>query len=255
MEISKIIFLGFVALFNSILWPIVMLNDKDQILLNFLYLTLLNFTLCTTYFISRFIYQIKIFLNKSNENSIDKIKNNCFFNFMNEQFSKFVFSICITVCQVYWLLILGGEKLMIFPQDNLFMKFLGVYLHLIIGIFVYIDMHFIEITPNKKHYYRDFYIYNFIQISYSILLTILAKNYKACLIYPFLELNFYQIFSINIVIMFAYRNSYQFYHHIHKRNKQKYNYKNNNNFNNTFESQKTGISFEKPFLYFDKNLN
>jgi len=253
MAISKIIFLGFVGLFNLILWPIVMLNDKDQILLNFLYLTLLNFTLCTIYFIFRFIFEIKIFFNtgKNNDISIEIVKNNCIFKFINTHFSKFVFSICITVCQVYWLLILGGEKLMIFPQENFFMKFLGVYLHLIIGIFMYIDMHFIEITLNKKHYYRDFFIFNSIQISYSILLTFLAKNFKSCLIYPFLELDFSQIFSINIVIMFAYKNSYQFYHHIHKRNKRKLEY--NNNFNNTLESQKTGISFEKPFLYLEKN--
>lgn len=246
---KKIIFLGFVGIFNIILWPIIMLSDKDQILINFLYLTLLNFTLCAFYFFFRFYFELLIFFNRDDFVQVENIKNNFFFSFFNKYYSKFVFSICMTVCQVYWLLILGGEKLMTFPQENLFVKFLGVYLHLIIGIFMYIDMNFIEITLDKINYHRDYMIFNLIQICYSILLTILAKNYKSCVIYPFLELELSQILSINIIICLAYRNSYQFYYHIHKSKRNKLKYK---KADHLLESHETNISMEKPFFNDEK---
>jgi hypothetical protein len=47
--------------------------------------------------------------------------------------------------------------------------------------------------------------------------------------------------------MFAYRNSYQFYYHIHKRNKQKYKIN-----ENLLNSEKTNTSSEKPFFDCEK---
>lgn len=239
--LAKLIFLGFNAIFNFLLWPLIIFGNQQSIFIKFLFLTILNYTICTIYFCGRFIYELLIYLNRNDELKSEKIKKNSFFIFINNFYSKFSFSLCITVCQVYWLLFMGGENLMTFPADNFFIIFLGVYLHLLIGVAMYIDMHLLEISFNKQNYNRDFLILCLMQIFYSVLLTILAKLNDDCVIYPFLKLDYTQLLAIYIMIIFALRNSYQLYHHCHKRNKPKnkkvnYTKQSLNNYDNSIDN-------------------
>lgn len=220
--IYKIIFLGLVSLINIALIPFIFFID-NQFFLKFLYLTIINYTICTFFFISRLIFEIwNYFKRKRGRGSSEELcQNNFFIKFLVGHFSKFSFSLCLTVCQVYWLLVLGGEKLMKFPEEDFFVQILSVYLHLIIGVFILVDNFFMGITPNKKEYRKDFVLYIFLQVGYSVLLTFLAKNFEECLIYPFLALDYSKIFAINLVNLFAFKNSYEFYHFSRKNNKKK----------------------------------
>jgi hypothetical protein len=234
MSVLSIFFLGIISLFNITLWFYIILSNQNIII--FLYLTILNFTISTFYLTNRFIYEILAFINRKNNIKLEKIKNNFLFNFINNKLSKFSFTLCITVCKVFWLLILGGENLMIFPTNNLFYSFTGIYLHFCIGIFVLIDMFIINIDPKKEEFNKDLIIYSLILTIYSIILVSFAKNFDSCLIYPFLSLDYYKIIAINIVIFLNLKNSYEIYYFIFKVNNSKINsniYSNSNGNNNS----------------------
>jgi hypothetical protein len=238
MSLKSIFFLGIISLINISLWFYIIISNQSVLI--FLYLTILSFTISTFYLTSRFIYEILTFINKEKDivkfcqikNSVNDIyienniklqaiKNNFFFNFINNKLSKFTFSVCITVCKVYWLLVLGGDKLMIFPINDLFLSIMGVYLHFCIGIFILIDMFIIEVKPKKEEFNRDLNIFSLFLIIYSIILVSLAKNFDSCVIYPFLALDYFKILAIKIVIYLNFRNSYQLYYFIHKLNNPK----------------------------------
>jgi hypothetical protein len=247
--LAKLIFLGLNAIFNFILFLLLIFFGGKEISILFLYLTIINFVICTFYFCNRFIYEYLIysFTNKNQEIQLEKIKNNKFFYFNNNILSKFSFSLCITVCQIYWLLLLGGKNLMLFPTNNFFIIFLGVYLHLIIGFSMVTDMYLLDIILYKEKYNRDFYILCIFQISYSIFLTTLAKINEKFAIYPFLKLDYLQLIAIYIIVLFSLRNSYDLYHYCHKRNKPK-----NKNINTN--DNLDGAKYEISKILIDENL-
>lgn len=249
---SKLFFLGAVSLLNLGLWTYIIFGSKN-ILLKFLFLTIINYTINTFYLTIRFIYEFLTHINRNDHHKINSLEKNGFFQFINTQGSKFSFSLCITVCQVYWLLVLGGDKLMIFPTNKFVSIFLGIYLHFFTGVIITIDMFIIKVIPNKKIYYRDLIIYCLILIIYSFILVILAKNYEKCVIYPFLRLDIVKIVAINIIISICFRNSFQFYHYIHKRNKPKERNINKHKLSSETQKSETDISIDKP-LFGDRNV-
>lgn len=215
--LAKLIFLGVNAIFNFLLMPLITFGNQENIFIKFnLFLTIINYTICTIYFCGRFIYELLLYLNRNDEIKSEKIKKNLFFILINNFYLKFIFSLCITVNQIFWLFFSGEENLMDYPAD--FIIFLAGYLQFLIGVGICKHLHLLDIGINRQNYIRDFFILCFIKIFYTVLFTILMKLFNGCVIYPFLKLEFMILLGIYIVIFFALKKSYHYYH---KRNIQK----------------------------------
>jgi len=148
--------------------------------------------------------------------TISEIRNSGFYKFITNKMSKFSFTLCIGVCICYWLLCLGGEALMTFPTDSIFLAFLGLYLHLIIGIIIFLEILNSDIDFTEDKFLRDFLIFMAIDLIYGSVLVVLAKTYERCKIYPFLSLDLNTIVLVNIVLLVIFFNVYQMFYFIHK---------------------------------------
>jgi len=201
-------------------------------------MTFVNFALVTIYSLLKFLVELKKNKNKEDENLLEDQKNSFFFKLVNNKLSKFSFTSCISVCTIYWLLCLGGEKIMNSPIKSFPETLMGIYLHFVIGIFVILDNLYSEIDFKEDKFLRDISIFIIINTIYYIILVSLAKTNERYKIYPFLSMDLSFIIMLNVVFIFIYLNAYQIFYFIHLRkndNKLVKLYNSFKNINNTNE--------------------
>jgi len=184
-----------------------------------------NFTIATLYLTLKFILELRLHWVKDQESALSDIKKSTFFKLISYKLSKLSFTLCMSVCICYWLLCIGGEALMTFPKDNFFIGFLGVYLHFIIGIIIFWEAFHSHFDFSEDRFMKDFLIFLFFDIVYSVILVSLAKSYEKCRIYPFLSLELNAIILLNIVLIIIFFNVYQMFYFLHQNKNNKNNSK------------------------------
>lgn len=210
---------GCASITNILCWLILFylfcINNKAEIF--FLYMTLLNFTMATIYITLKFILELRLHRKKGDEISQSEIKNSKIFKFISLKLSKFSFTLCMSVCICYWLLCLGGESLMTFPNNTFFKVFMGLYLHFFIGIVVFLEAFHSEVDFSEDSFLKDFLIFILFAVVYGTILVVLAKSFEKCRIYPFLSLDLNSIILLNIVLIIIFFNVYQMFYFLHRK--------------------------------------
>lgn len=175
----------------------------------YLYLTTLNFIFCVSYLFIIWIYELKFFINRKDEAKTSAIKKTQLYNFIRNRVFKFAFTTCMTVCMGYWILALGGEKVMTFN----FNIYLNVYVHFIIGVQIFLEHLLTERKMISHVYSQDLIVYLIINVLYSIILTSIAKKLNV-VVYAFLLLDVNQIIAVFLVLLLISFNNYQLFHFI-----------------------------------------
>jgi hypothetical protein len=215
----RLIFYSIASLINLSIWLVIIIGNIKKIYITFLYLTIISYTSATFYLFTIWIFELRLFLNRNNLEKLKGIKESRCYIHLRERMFKFVFTASATVCTSYWVLVLGGESVMIaetrFP--NILMN---IHVHLLIGIQVVL-----ELILNERKHFPDLFLVEYIilisgVIVYSSFITFVSKYFELA-IYPFLTLPIPQVIAINIFLCIVSFNVYQLYHYIlHKKNGQ-----------------------------------
>lgn len=188
-----------IGVFSTLIFFSIKASTLDRL---FLYMTILSFTCSTIYLILKQVQIIKLTT----------------YEFIENRLFKCLYSLSMMVCFGFWFLTLGGDSIMPYEsRDDATFLYVNIYLHGIIGLFMFIDLIIHERKVHEGHYYVDLIILIIITGCYSVFITMLSYNHDIT-VYPFIKnvelKTTIGLFSVVALILF---NAYQSYYFIVRR--------------------------------------
>lgn len=206
---AKFIIYSICTLLNLAVWLGVVIKSFFFLYKTFLYLTFISFTLSTFYLMIMFIVEAEKFWHRRNESRIERIQKRRYYVTLRDRLFKIVFTLSLTVCFCYWLLLLGGDTIMMW-QSRAFDIAITVYVHCLIGLMILFELFLTDRNHYDEHFYKDWLILSAVYIVYTVVLTTVCKV-TSVKIYKFLELEMKQIIVLNIIMYILCFNIYMLY--------------------------------------------